>query len=132
MRSEFPRLRAVIAVAAGLSTAGCGDDELRLDSPQARYMRDWAETALSAAEFQARAREADTPPGKVKRVECSGGEDSSPRGDFKCAAVTDTGVRVQCEGFVTNGRVASVGCSPARLPGEAAATSGGLASRGRR
>ena len=96
--------------------SGCGENQSKLDSPEAKITAKNAETAIADPKFGISAMEAGVKPGEIDTVECVGGEGETPRGDFTCTATTDTGVTVVCEGQVTNGRVPSYGCSPARLP----------------
>lgn len=105
---------AAVALAAGLT--GCGTTKPDLDTPEARLTARNAEAALADPAFSIKADEGGIRPGTVEQVRCSGGEADNPRGDFICTATTDTGVTVVCRGQVTNGRVPSSGCSPARLP----------------
>ena len=102
-----------VVIVLALGAVGCGATPQR-ESPQAEKTRTYVQAMIDSGdgEFQRAAADGGVPPGKVSRVDCGSGTNADRDDDYKCTALTDTGLQVECFGVVNDGRIVESGCSP--------------------
>lgn len=103
-----------VVIVLALGAAGCGADEQRELSPQAEKTRSYVQAMIDSGdqEFHRAAGDGGVPPGKVSSVSCGPGANADRDEDYKCTALTSTGLQVECSGVVSEGRIIESGCSP--------------------